>query len=89
MDLPLIRQLKDMAIADRMVELERRQDGFEIKGDFEGNVTASWVKFDTSGVGIVNYKGKEYRTKTIGFTSLPKDSLVELSFAKGTYISKY
>jgi hypothetical protein len=85
----LVNELKEISATDRIIDLERRQDGFEIKGDFEGNVTASWVKLDPSGAGIVVYKSKQYYTKTIGFTSLPKGTLVELSFANGTYISKY
>ena len=85
----LVNELKEASTADRIADLERRQDGFEIKGDFEGSVTGSWVRLDSSGAGVVNYKSKQYYTKMIGLTSLPKGTLVELSFANGTYISKY
>jgi len=85
----LVNELREISIADRMLDLERRQDGYEIKGDFEGSVTGAWIRLDPSGAGVVNYKSKEYYTKMIGFTSLPRGTLVELSFANGTYISKY
>ena len=85
----LVNELKEASTADRIADLERRQDGFEIKGDFEGSVTGSWVRLDSSGAGVVNYKSKQYYTKMIGLTSLPKGTLGELSFANGTYISKY
>lgn len=85
----LLQLLKDISNTERISEIEKREDGYEIRGDFEGNVTASWVRLDISGAGVVKYKSKEYYTKMIGFTSLPKGTLVELSFANGMYISKY
>ena len=60
-----------------------------IEGDFEGSVTGYWVRLDASGAGIVSYNRKEYTTKPIGFTSLPKGVEVELSHATGVYYSKF
>lgn len=75
--------------AQRLVDVERRETGVRSGGDFEGSVTGYWKRLDSSGVGIVEYKGKQYKTKNLGFTSLPSGSEVELSFAQGIYFSKY
>lgn len=85
------RILKDtMRAADtaRILEMEKRQEGSTPRGDFEGSVTGYWVRLDARGVGIVTYRGKEYKTRVIGFMSLPKGTEVELTYAKGIYYSK-
>lgn len=74
---------------ERAFSLEDRVKGSPIRGDFTGSVSASWVRLDESGAGIVLYKGKEYKTKMIGITAIPKGTRVELSYAKGLYFSKY
>ena len=74
---------------ERAFALENRVEGSPIRGDFEGSVSASWIRLDDEGAGVVSYKGKEYRTKMIGFTAIPKGTRVELSYAKGIYFSKY
>jgi hypothetical protein len=85
----LIDELKEISIAERIADVERRDKGYLIEGDFEGSVTGYWVKLDESGAGIVTFNNKQYVTETIGFVSVPKGTAVELSFADGTYFSKY
>jgi len=85
----LIDDLKEISIAERIADVERRDKGYLIEGDFEGSVTGYWVKLDESGAGIVTFNNKQYVTETIGFVSVPKGTAVELSFADGTYFSKY
>lgn len=85
----LIDDLKEISVAERIADVERRDRGYIIQGDFEGSVTGYWVKLDGSGAGIVTYNNKEYATETIGFVSLPRGTAVELSFADGTYFSKF
>jgi hypothetical protein len=86
-----MRLLKDtMRASDtaRILELEKRYEGSTPRGDFEGSVTGYWVRLDARGVGIVTYRGKEYKTRTIGFMSLSRGAEVELTYAKGVYYSK-
>ena len=80
-----------IAISDseRFADLERRDSGVSIKGDFEGSVTGHWVRLGQNGEGVVSYNNKEYKTKPIGFTSIPKGTEVELSHANGMYYSKF
>jgi len=85
----LIDELKEISMAERIADVERRDKGYLIEGDFEGSVTGYWVKLDESGAGIVTFNNKQYVTETIGFVSVPKGTAVELSFADGTYFSKY
>ena len=85
----LLNSLTARSNAERMLDLERRDKGNYIEGDFEGSVTGYWVRLDSSGAGIVSYNKKEYTTKPIGFTSLPKGVEVELSHANGVYYSKF
>ena len=85
----LIDELKEISMAERIADVERRDKGYLIEGDFEGSVTGYWVKLAESGAGIVTFNNKEYVTETIGFVSVPKGTAVELSFADGTYFSKY
>ena len=85
----LIDELKEISFAERIADVERRDKGYIVEGDFEGSVTGYWVKLDESGAGIVTFNNKQYVTETIGFVSIPKGTAVELSFADGTYFSKY
>ena len=85
----LLNDLIQTSSAERLVQLERREKGNVIEGDFDGSVTGYWVRLDSSGAGIVSYRKKEYRTKPIGFTSLPSGVEVELSHANGIYYSKF
>ena len=87
--MPILNTLLALSNAERLNELERREQGTVIKGDFEGSVTGLWVKLGPSGEGIVAYNGKEYQSKPIGFTSIPKGTEVELSHANGMYYSKF
>ena len=85
----LLALLQDMSAAQRLLDLERLQRLELIEGDFEGSVTGLWDKLDQSGSGIVLYNSKLYTTKTLGFTSIPKGTPVELTYAKGVYYSKW
>lgn len=85
----LLNRLTERSNAERLLDLERRDKGNYIEGDFEGSVTGYWVRLDSNGSGIVSYNRKEYVTKPIGFTSLPKGVEVELSHANGVYYSKF
>ena len=85
----LLSDLVEISTVDRMLQLERIERGVVIEGDFEGSVTGYWVKLDENGAGIVSYNRKQYTTKPIGFTSLPRGSEVELSHANGIYYSKF
>jgi len=85
----LLENLLQRSNSERLFQLERRERGSYIEGDFEGNVTGYWVMLDSNGAGIVSYNKKEYVTKPIGFTSLPTGTEVELSHANGVYYSKF
>lgn len=79
----------DEHTANRINEVESRQDGKTIKGDFEGSVTGQWKKLAQNGAGTVTYNGKDYETKPIGFTSIAAGTPVEVSHADGVYYSKW
>jgi len=85
----LLNELKDISLANRLLQLERLERNLIIEGDFEGSVTGYWVRLNQDGSGVVSYAKKEYITKPIGFTSLPAGSEVELSHANGVYYSKF
>ena len=89
MNIDLLSETMNTASTSRIIELERRAQGSSPLGDFEGSVTGYWVELDQNGVGIVEYKGKRYKTRSIGFISLPKSSEVELTYANGVYYSKF
>ena len=89
MDIDLLSSTLDTATTSRVIELERRAQGSSPLGDFEGSVTGYWVELDRNGVGIVEHKGKRYKTRSIGFISLPRSSEVELTYANGVYYSKF
>lgn len=84
-----INALKQQSVANRLATLEKRTKGSVIEGDFEGSVTGKWVSLGDTGAGIVNYQSKNYSTSTIGFTSVPVGTPVELNFANGIYYSKF
>ena len=73
----------------RIEETMRRAEGAEVKGDFAGSVAGKWERLDENGAGVVIYKGREYPVRSIGFTSLPKGTTVELTYAKGQYFAKF
>ena len=85
----LLNSLLQLSTAERFLQIEQREKGVVLEGDFEGNVTGYWVRLDNSGAGIVSYNKKQYVTKPIGFTSLPAGTEVELSHANGVYYSKF
>lgn len=85
----LLNELLETSYANRVVDLERRETKDLIEGDFEGSVTGKWVKLDSTGAGVVEYKSKQYITQPLGFTSAPAGTMVELTFANGIYYSKW
>ena len=85
----IIERMMEVAKTERIVEVENRANGAQAQGDFDGSVTGYWERLDQTGVGIVTYKGKEYKTKPIGFTSTSKGTAVELTHANGIYFSKF
>ena len=85
----ILNQLISANSAERLIELDRRASGTAIQGDFDGSVTGHWVKLGQNGEGVVSYNNKEYKTKPIGFISIPKGTEVELSHANGMYYSKF
>lgn len=74
---------------NRVLNLESDRQGSYISGDFEGSVTATWVKVGTFGEGIVSYRDKQYVTKSIGFVSLPRGTRIKLSHSNGIYYSSF
>lgn len=85
----LLEKVKNQMAVNRVDDLERLNSDQLIKGDFEGSVSAKWVRLAPNGAGIVLYNGKEYETKPIGFTSIAPGGDVELSHANGVYYSKW
>ena len=85
----LLNRTQRASLEGRVIELERRLEGAKPTGDFTGSVTGYWKKLNNRGVGLVEYKGKVYKTRPIGFMSLPKGTEVELTFANGVYYSKF
>lgn len=85
----MLDEVLAMSLDNRLNEMERRQKGTSVKGDFDGSVAGSWVKLDSNGAGIVSYNGKEYTTIRLGFTSIPAGTAVELTFGNGYYYSKW
>ena len=81
--------LRELNLANRVYDLERLGEKTVVEGDFKGSVTGSWVKLGSMGEGVVMYNNKKYITKPIGFTSIPRGTEVELSFANGVYYSKF
>ncbi len=84
-----VQRAMEMGVQQRAMEVERRAQGAEIKGDFEGSVTGVWMGRNKKGAAVVSYKNKNYVTVPLGLVSLPKGAQVELSYAKGIYYSKY
>lgn len=85
----ILGRIKEVSLANRLVDLEVRASEVTIKGDFEGSVTGYWVRLGALGEGVVRYNSKEYVTQPIGFVSAPAGTEVELSYANGVYYSKF
>jgi len=83
------QNLASKQTANRLNELNDRQSGETIRGDFTGTVEAFWVARYQDGSGRVKYNGKIYVASPVGFVSLPKGSLVELTFANGVYFANF
>lgn len=85
----LLEQLLEENTAARLVEIEKREAGTNVKGDFEGSVTGVWVRLDEYGLGVVAYNQKQYTTRPLGFTSIAAGQPVYLSYAAGVYYSHW
>lgn len=85
----ILETVLNNAQADRLFELDRRESGETIKGDFVGSVTGTWRGLGESASGLVSYSDKVYKTVRLGKTSIPAGTSVELSFANGTYYSNW
>ena len=85
----MLDKLTQLSNSNRIFDLEKRSKGNVLKGDFEGSVTAYWVKLGSKGEGIVSYNNKQYVTNSIGFVSIPKGTEVELSYANGMYYTSF
>lgn len=85
----LLETLTEIATAQRIAEISRREDGEVVKGDFKGSVTGAWKELDELGVGIVTYNKKDYYTKPLGFTAIKPGANVQLTFADGVYYSSW
>lgn len=75
--------------AQRLVAQEAELTGAIYSADFEGTVTGTWAGIDSSGGGLVLYKGKTYKTIRLGLTSLFQGSKVQLSYVNGIYFSNW
>ena len=83
-----IANLIELSRAERISALESRDDP-NSAGDFTGTVSGTWVRLDESGAGVVSYNNKQYKTKRIGFISIPAGTIVALSYADGIYYSTW
>lgn len=85
-----INQLKNINIAIRLNELERRaRVNRGPEGDFVGTVTGYWVRLDQNAGGVVEYNGKEYVSKPLGWTTIRPGTPVTLTSAGGIYYSNW
>ena len=85
----LIDVANERAAVERVATIEARLAGTRVNADFEGSVAASWVKIDSNGLGVVEYKGKKYKCIRHGGTSLPAGSLVQLTYSNGVYFADW
>ena len=85
----LSSRLRQIAEAERLVEIERLQGRFAVSGDFAGCVNGEWRGLEDSGAGIVGYGDKEYKTENIGFVSNACGERVQLCYAQGKYFASY
>ena len=85
----MLDKLTQLSNSNRIIDLERRSEGNVLRGDFEGSVTAYWVRLGPKGEGIVSYNNKQYVTNSIGFVSIPAGTEVELSYANGMYYTSF
>ena len=85
----LINEINQQAMANRLATIEDRLAGNRSNADFEGSVAASWVEIDSSGLGVVEYKGKKYKSIRIGDTSISRGTLVQLTYSGGIYFSDW
>lgn len=85
-----LEELRYINQANRLAELERRVEVSRgPRPDFEGTVTGFWVKIDQNYGGVVEYNGKQYVTKPLGWTSIRAGTPVALTGASGIYYSSW
>jgi len=85
----ILEALLEENAAARVVEIERRESGSLVKGDFEGSVTGVWVELNELGLGVVSYNQKKYITRPLGFVSISAGQPIFLSYAAGVYYSSW
>lgn len=85
----ILGEVLENQAANRIAEVENRDSGEPVKGDFDGSVTGYWVALNPDGAGVVSYNNKRYITKPLGFTSISSGRPVLLSHANGVYFSSW
>jgi hypothetical protein len=85
------REVLATQIENRYKVLEdRKVQGTANTGDFKGaSVQGKFLKWNYDGSVIVEYNNKNYKTKPLGFTAIPKGTTVELTYVSGIYYSKW
>jgi hypothetical protein len=86
---PQIKFLMALASANQTVAQEKRQADTVSMADFQGVAQGTWVKRDEDGTGVVEFKGKEYKTFPQGTKSIAAGTKVNLEYRKGIYISDW
>lgn len=85
-----LQVLKNISQTNRVADLERRIESAKgPRPDFEGTVTGYWIKIDQNYGGVVEYNGKQYVTKILGWTSISPGTPVALTGASGIYYSSW
>lgn len=86
---PQIKFLMELGQANQQVNAEKRNNQETSMADFQGIAQGTWVKLSDRGAGIVDYKGKKYKTFPLGRKSIAAGTKVSLEFRKGVYISSW
>lgn len=76
-----------LAEANSAIAEEKRQDYESSIADFKGVAQGTWVQLNKRGTGIVEYKGKQYKTLPEGKTSIAAGTKVSIEYRKGYYVS--
>ena len=85
----LIDEINERAAVERLATIEGRLSGTNPNADFDGSVAGFWVEIDSTGLAVVEYKGKKYKAIRQGSTSLPAGSLVKLTYSNGVYFADW
>lgn len=82
-----LNSLMKLAAANQVVSKEKRQNMEVSPSDFEGVAQGTWKGITEKGAGLVEYKGKVYKTRMQGSKAIPAGTRVSLEFRKGYYVS--